>query len=80
MIGRVVAGGVAVLVAQVAAVSPVAAQSGLDIMKKQRDLQRAKDEEEGQRMTLVSKTGDTKQRRIVRYTLTIPDDLSKILM
>jgi outer membrane lipoprotein-sorting protein len=57
-----------------------AAQPGRDIMEKQRDLYRTRDEEETQRMTLVSKGGDTKQRKIVRYTLTGSDDLSKILI
>jgi outer membrane lipoprotein-sorting protein len=61
-------------------VPAAAAQSGLDIMEKQRDLHRTRDEEETQRMTLVSKGGETKQRRIVRYTLTGNDNLSKILI
>jgi len=61
-------------------VPAAAAQSGLDIMKKQRDLHKTRDEEETQGMTLVSKSGDTKQRKIVRYTLTGSGDLSKILI
>ncbi|WP_447975237.1 outer membrane lipoprotein-sorting protein [Nitrospira sp. Kam-Ns4a] len=54
--------------------------TGLEIIKKQRDLQRAKDEEETQQMTLVNKNGETKQRKVVRQTLTVADDLSKILI
>lgn len=54
--------------------------TGLEIMKKQRELQQVKDEDETQRMTLVNKNGDTKQRKVVRLTLTSPDDLSKILI
>ncbi len=54
--------------------------SGQDIMKKQRDLQRVKDEEETQVMTLVNKNGESKQRKVMRLTVTSPDDLSKILI
>lgn len=54
--------------------------SGLDIMKKQRDLQRVKDEEETQLMTLVNKNGESKQRKVVRLTVTNAEDLSKILI
>lgn len=61
-------------------VIPGAAQSGPEIMKKQRDLQRTRDEEETQRMILLNKAGEPRQRRIVRYTLTAGDDLSKILI
>jgi hypothetical protein len=59
---------------------PAWAQSGLEIMKKQRDLHRAKDEEETQQMKLINKAGASKDRRVVRYTLTAPEDLSKILI
>lgn len=54
--------------------------TGLEIMKKQRDLQRAKDEEETQQMTLVNKNGETKQRKLARATITSSEDLSKILI
>ncbi|MEK6683648.1 MAG: outer membrane lipoprotein-sorting protein [Nitrospirota bacterium] len=54
--------------------------TGLDIMKKQRELQRAKDEEETQRMTLVNKNGESKERKVVRLTVTSREDLSKILI
>jgi len=60
--------------------TPGAAQSGPEIMKKQRELQRTRDEEETQRMTLLNKAGEPRQRRIVRYTMTAGDDLSKILI
>lgn len=56
------------------------AQSGLGIMQKQRDLHRVKDEEEKQIITLVSKSGTSKQRQVVRYTLNGSDDLGKILV
>jgi hypothetical protein len=54
--------------------------SGLEIMKKQRDLQRSKDEDETQRMTLINKNGESKQRKVARLTMTNPQDLSKILI
>ena len=54
--------------------------TGLDIMKKQRDLHKTKDEEETQQMTLVNKNGETKQRKLTRATITSPEDLSKILI
>lgn len=70
------------LLAGLLALGPGAAwaQSGLEIMKKQRDLHRAKDEEETQLMKLINKAGEVKQRRVVRYTLTDPQDLNKILI
>jgi len=49
------------------------AQSALDVMKKEREVQRAKDEEETQSMKLVSKQGSTKQRRVTRWSLQGPD-------
>lgn len=54
--------------------------TGPDIMKKQRELQKAGDEEETQLMKLINKGGEVKQRRVVRFTITKPDDLSKILI
>jgi len=60
--------------------SPARAQTGQEVMQKQRDLQRVRDEEESQVMKLVSKNGETKERRIVRYALTGADDLSKLLL
>ena len=58
----------------------VAAESAAEIMQKQRAMHRTKDEEETLLMRLVSKTGEVKERRLVRYTLTSPDNLSKILI
>jgi hypothetical protein len=64
----------------VLAPASAAAQSGLDVMKRQRELQRVRDEEERQVLKLVSKSGAAKERRLVRYTLTGPGDLDKILV
>lgn len=61
-------------------VAPASAQTGLEIMQKQRDLHRARDEQEVQRMQLVSKGGASKERRVARYTITSREDLSKILI
>jgi outer membrane lipoprotein-sorting protein len=63
-----------------AAPGPATAETGAEVMQKQRSLQRVKDEEERQRLTLVSKTGATKERTFVRFTLTGGDDLDKILV
>ena len=60
--------------------APAEAQTALDIMRKQRDLQRVKDEQEVQQMDVVSKSGVAKQRRVARYTITDRQDLSKILL
>ena len=56
------------------------APSGQEIMKKQRDLQLGKDEDETQRMTLINKNGESKQRKVARLTMTNQQDLSKILI
>jgi len=56
------------------------AESAAEIMQKQRAMHRTKDEEETLVMRLVSKTGAVKERRLVRYTLTGPDNLNKILV
>ena len=61
-------------------VPPAGAQTGPEIMKKQRDLHRSRDEQETQILRLVSKGGSTKERRVVRYTITSAQDLSKILI
>jgi len=60
--------------------APAEAQTALDIMRKQRDLQRVKDEQEVQQMDVINKAGVAKQRRVVRHTLTDRQDLSKILL
>lgn len=70
------------LLAGMHAISPsvALAQSAREIMQRQRDLHRAKDEEATAVITLISKTGETKQRRIATYALTGPDTLSKTLI
>src|SRR5437879_8211204 len=59
---------------------PAAAQSGLEIMKRQREVQHVRDEEERQLLRLVSKSGATKERRVTRWVLSGPNDLDKILV
>ena len=56
------------------------ALSGLEIMQKQRELQRSKDETRTMLVKLISKTGEVKQRRVVVYTLLDDWDLRKILI
>lgn len=56
------------------------AESGLDIMQKQRTLQRARDEVETLTMTIRNRSGEVKQRRLVSYTLTPAHGLSKTLL
>lgn len=56
------------------------AQSGAEVMKEQRERQRVKDEEERQTLKIFSKSGAAKERRLVRYVLTGPGDLDKILV
>ncbi|MBI2524436.1 MAG: outer membrane lipoprotein-sorting protein [Candidatus Rokubacteria bacterium] len=68
------------LLALAGAGAPTEAQTALDIMRKQRDLQRVKDEQEVQQMDVINKAGVAKQRRVVRHTLTDKRDLSKILL
>jgi len=51
-----------------------------DIMKKQREIHRVKDEEERQALKLVSKGGATKERKLIRYLLSGAGDLDKILV
>jgi hypothetical protein len=57
-----------------------AAQSGDEVIRKHRELHRVHDEEEQQRLTLVAKSGATKERKLVRYTLSGPADLDKTLV
>jgi outer membrane lipoprotein-sorting protein len=68
----------AVLLALVEAAA--SAQTGLEIMEKQRALQRSRDEQEIVVMRLVSKSGETKERRMASYLLTGADDRSKTLL
>jgi len=56
------------------------AQTGPEIMQKYRQVHRVKDEEERLLLRLVSKSGATKDRRVVRWTLSGPNDLDKILL
>lgn len=69
-----------VLLAWLAAIPAARAQSGPEIMQKQRDLHRLRDLEETQLLRLVSKGGAIKERKLVVYTLTGPGDLDKILV
>ena len=59
---------------------PAAAQAGPDIMQKQRELQRARDEVETSVMKIYSKAGEVKERRLVSYALTPRDELTKTLL
>jgi hypothetical protein len=49
-------------------------------MRQQRQLSRVQDEEETMVMKVMDKSGAAKERRIVWYTRTDPQDLNKILM
>jgi hypothetical protein len=69
-----------VTTALLALAAPAAAQSGAEVMRTQRELQRVKDEEERQALKLVSRSGATKERKLVRWVLTGSGDLDKILV
>lgn len=56
------------------------AQSAGEIMQKHRQLHRVRDEEERMVLRLISKTGATKERTIVRYSLSGSDGLDKMLV
>jgi outer membrane lipoprotein-sorting protein len=71
---------VLLLIAVLAPAAPAGAQSGIEVMKKQRELQRVKDEEERQVLKLVSRSGAAKERKLVRWVLTGSGDLDKILV
>ena len=65
----------------VAGSAPTAwAQSALAIMQKQRELHRAADEQETLAVKIVDRRGAIKKRRLMRYTATAPDGLSKVLV
>jgi outer membrane lipoprotein-sorting protein len=66
----------AVLAGHAAAQAPAA----LAIMQKQRQLHQARDEEETLAVKIVDKRGAVKQRRLMRYTVTAPDGLTKVLV
>jgi len=57
-----------------------AAQSGLEVMEKQRTLQRARDEVETSVLRIYNKTGDVKERRLVSYAATPRDGVTKTLL
>jgi hypothetical protein len=69
-----------VLALTLCAAEPAAPDPALAIMQKQRELHRVRDEEEAQRITLVNKSGATKERKLVRWLLRGPGDLDKILV
>jgi outer membrane lipoprotein-sorting protein len=74
---------IAVLLALVLALAgpaPAADPAALDLMKKQREVQRVKDEEERQKLKLTNKAGASKERKMVRYLLSGAGDLDKILV
>jgi len=57
-----------------------AADPGLEIMQKQRELQRVRDEEETQTLKIINKAGAAKERKLVRWVLRGAGDLEKILV
>jgi outer membrane lipoprotein-sorting protein len=71
---------VLLLLASLAGHAGAQAPGALAIMQKQRELHRAKDEEEALAVKIVDKRGAVKQRRLVRFTVTAPDGLSKVLV
>lgn len=75
-------GAAALLLAGLLLAAPAgrAAESGLAIMQKQRDLQRLHDESEVLTMRIVNAAGQSKERRLANYALTPPDQLSKTLI
>ncbi len=56
------------------------ALSGLEIMQKQRELQRARDEVETSVLKIYSKGGDVRERRLVSYAVTPRDGFTKTLL
>jgi hypothetical protein len=64
----------------IAGAGPAAAQSGLEVMQKQRELQRARDEVETSVMKIYSKAGEVKERRLVSHALTPPGGFTKTLL
>jgi outer membrane lipoprotein-sorting protein len=69
-----------VLAALTGAQAAAQAPSALAIMQKNRELHQARDEEETLAVKIVDRRGAIKQRRLVRYTVTAPGGLSKVLM
>ena len=70
----------ALIAGALTAAGPAAAQTGLEIMRRQDELHRARDEETALLMTLYSKSGDRKERRIINYVLNGADGLSRTLL
>ena len=68
------------LAALLAAEAGAQAPAARDIMQKNRELHRAKDEEETLAVKIMDKRGGLKQRRLVRATLSAPDGTSKVLV
>lgn len=60
--------------------TPAYAESAQEILQRQRELHHVPDETETLKMTMVNKNGETKEREVVRDTITGPDNLSKILI
>lgn len=77
--GRIIAA-ITLLGSLLSLATAASAQSALEIMERQRTLQRARDEEETLTMKLIDKNGAAKQRRLVRYTIIEAGDLSKMLI
>lgn len=59
---------------------PASGQTGLDVMKKQKELLKTQDEYEVLKMALVNPQGQKKERKVVRYTKTDKSDLNKIFI
>src|SRR5205814_2095118 len=77
--GRMTACGVVALTL-LAVLPAAAADPGLEVMQKQRDLHRVRDEEETQTLRLVNKAGAVKERKLVRWVFRGAGDLEKILV
>ena len=61
-------------------VPPASGQTGLDIVKKAKELHITQDEESHVKMILVDAQGNKKERKIVNYAKTDKSDLNKLLM
>jgi outer membrane lipoprotein-sorting protein len=68
------------LVAVLAGTAGAQEPTALAIMQKNRELHRAKDEQETLGVKIVDRSGGIKQRRLVRLTLAMPDGLNKVLV
>lgn len=61
-------------------VSPASGQTGLEVMKKAKELQKTQDERDIAKMTLIGPQGDKKERKVTRQTKTDKSDLNKTLI